>query len=103
MLKKELAMEIEEKIERNNAIFGVLGAMFYVLWLIGLFLFFSTGKARALGLAIWAPLVHFPLNVLYYLAVILTAMIILVVVSVPLIWLMEKREKRFLKELREIS
>lgn len=103
MLKKELATEIEEKIERNNAIFGVLGVMFYALWLVGLFLFFSTGKAKALGLVIWSPLVHFPLNVLYCFAVILAAMIILVVVSVPPIWLMEKREERFLKELIEIS
>ncbi|OGZ33137.1 MAG: hypothetical protein A2V69_01830 [Candidatus Portnoybacteria bacterium RBG_13_40_8] len=103
MIKQELIREIREKIEGDCAIFMFLAIVSFVLWWIYLLLFFFTGKAKALALSIWVPLINFPLNVLYCFAVILVATIILVVVFAPLVWIMQKREKRFLGELEEIE
>jgi len=103
VIKQESIREVKEKIEWDSAVFMFLGIMFFVLWWISLLLFFFTGEAKALAISIWPPLAYFPLNVLYLFAVILVATIILVVVFVPLVWLMMKREKRFLRELEEIE
>lgn len=103
MIKQESIREVKEKIEGDCAIFMFLGIIFLVLWWISLLLFFFTGKAKAIALSIWAPLINFPLNVLCCFIVILVAAVIFVVFSIPPIWLMEKREKRFLKELSAIE